>query len=234
MKILLTCICLLPFLGICQSTRYYVNSAETASTSCNQNDVEINDLRVEVEIPKLAYEYDLIVIDLYEILPSGFPRLDGGNSSWRSSNFEYSGLTLRTATQESMTLSKNILNKNAENLKGDFYYLDQSDLLNKYTDTCSFYLGVYGYEIIGYQEKYNQGSNSYVSSPIYSAGTLLIDKVDFHLVQKKGWRAKQEQKDKEFEKQQEDYRKKERLKKLLTWGGIGLVATIAGIYTYFK
>lgn len=232
MKFFLALFFLIPLFVNGQSTKYYANGSETSSTICNHNVEEITDLRVEFEVPEIGYQYDLITIDLYEVFSDRIRRADD-RSSWQSSSFEYSGLTLRTATKTSRVLSKNILSRNGENLRGDFAYLDRKDILENNTDTSTFYLGIYGYEITGYKEKYDQGSRSVIKTPIYSGGTLLNDRVDLKVVQQSGWREKQRKREKEAEEAEVEAKKKERRRKILTWGGLGTVFLVVFLVVYF-
>ena len=231
MKIYLTLLGLVPLFVTAQNVQYYVNGSANSSIICNQNVEEIKDLRIEFEVPEIAYQYDLITIDLYEILPERTKRADG-RSSWQRSNFEYSGLTLLTATKESRVMSKKVLNRNGENLQGDFAYIKRNDILENYTDTSTFFLGIYGYEITGYKEEYNRGTNSIIKTPIYSAGTLLNDLIEFKVVQKAGWREKQRKEQEEFDAAQAKTKKKERIRKIVTWGGLGTIFLVVFLAVY--
>lgn len=208
-----------------QETNYFFNKSETATQEWDLNKNELTDITYSVKIPPIAYEFDLVTLNVYKIVDDEVRRFD-----YSEYGIEYTRLKLKN--ESSGILTGKILNSAKEYLKGDFSRINGNDFIDKEEKATSFFVGLYGFEINGYEERYNSYRNVYEKYPVYNSGTLINNKKIANVYQKDGWEQRKANRLKKQKEENEAAAKKERRNTFLTYGIGGAIGILVVVLLY--
>jgi len=225
LKLLLFNLVFIPSVVFSQETNYYFNESKTPSVEWDLNEDELTDITYSVQIPPIAYEFDLVTVNVYKVIDGEVNRFDSYEYGKR-----YTRLKLKN--EKSGVIRGEIINDENNYLKGDFSRIYGSDFIDREENSTSFFIGLYGFEISGHEERYNSSRRVYESYPVYNSGTLINEQKMAKVYQRDGWEKRKTERLRKEKTERDAAIKKERRTTILTYAIGGAIGVLLAVLLY--